>query len=190
MSARTYFFTWITAALALTGIASNAAAFDTDSLRPTSMFLQAGVAEEKTRAYVLGAAWDWPWRRQFSAFAASGYFEAAVGRWETERNNVNDSMWATQIGLTPVLRFHPTGAAHQWFAEIGVGANMILPLYRSSDKQFSTEFNFGDHFAIGRQFGKEGRHEISARIQHFSNGGIDHPNPGENFVQLRYLRRL
>lgn len=189
MSLRTRFI-HIVAVVALVSFAPNAGAIDAGAFVPTSLFLQAGVAEEKTQAYVFGAAWDWPWRRDLSSFTVSGYFEAAVGRWETEQDNTRGSAWATQIGLTPVLRFHPTGAARQWFAEIGVGANMILPLYRSSDKQFSTEFNFGDHFAIGRQFGKEGRHEISARIQHFSNGGIDHPNPGENFVQLRYLRRL
>lgn len=28
------------------------------------------------------------------------------------------------------------------------------------------------------------------RLQHFSNASIRHPNPGENFVQLRYARRF
>jgi len=41
---------------------------------------------------------------------------------------------------------------------------------------------------IGRRFGDRGRHEISMRVEHFSNGSIKKPNPGENFLQLRYTR--
>ena len=28
--------------------------------------------------------------------------------------------------------------------------------------------------------------KLALRIQHFSNGSIKKPNPGENFIQLRY----
>ncbi len=48
----------------------------------------------------------------------------------------------------------------------------------------------GDHLAAGWQFGPRRDHELTLRIQHFSNAGIRHPNPGENFVQLRYARRF
>jgi lipid A 3-O-deacylase len=94
-----------------------------------------------------------------------------------------------QVGLTPVLRLRPAGAAADWFAEIGVGVNYILPLYRSGLKRFSTEFNFGDHVGIGRDF-KRHQHEVALRAEHFSNAGIAHPNPGENFAQLRYSYRF
>jgi hypothetical protein len=29
------------------------------------------------------------------------------------------------------------------------------------------------------------RLEVALRVEHFSNAGISHPNPGENFLQLR-----
>jgi lipid A 3-O-deacylase len=80
--------------------------------------------------------------------------------------------------------------AWHWFSEIGVGANYIVPLYRTGHKLFSTEFNFGDHIGVGYQFGGRRQHALMVRLQHFSNAGIEHPNPGENFVQLRYSRRL
>ena len=32
--------------------------------------------------------------------------------------------------------------------------------------------------------------EWSLRFQHFSNGRIKNPNPGENFLQFRYTHRL
>ena len=177
------------AVTSLVGTVAHAEHLDTSALVPASAFIQAGFAEQKTRAYVAGLTWDWNWQKQFSALTATGYFEAAFGRWETEQDGVKGSSWATQVGITPVLRLQPA-ALPKWFAEIGVGANFILPIYRSREKQFSTEFNFGDHFAVGRQFGAHNEHELAVRVQHFSNGGIDHPNPGENFIQIRYSHRL
>ena len=169
---------------------AEAAQFDLRALQPSSVFVQVGAGSQDTHAYVAGATWAWDWHRQMSHFTASGYFEAAVGRWTTSEQNVNASAWATQVGITPVLRLQPSGRGNRWFAEVGVGANYIVPLYQTEHKRFSTEFNFGDHFAVGRQFGQSRRDEVALRVQHFSNAGIDHPNPGENFLQLRYSHRL
>ncbi len=160
------------------------------SLRPSSLFIQAGVGDNSTHAYVAGATWDWSWSRQLSHMKLSAYFEAGVGRWTTEDSGVSSWSWVTQVGVTPVLRLQPTGAANRWFAEAGVGANYIVPIYQSQDKRFSTQFNFGDHVSVGRQYGERRQHELLLRLQHFSNAGIAHPNPGENFIQLRYAHRL
>jgi lipid A 3-O-deacylase len=160
-----------------------------NELMPSTAFVQAGIGDQSTRAYIAGVTWDWNWRRHFGFGTLSGYFDADFGRWTTDRNGVKGYAWMTQVGLTPVLRLRPSAAA-KWFAEIGVGANYILPLYRSGSKRFSTEFNFGDHVAIGRDFGSRDQHEVALRAEHFSNAGIEHPNPGENFAQLRYSYRF
>ena len=65
-------------------------------------------------------------------------------------------------------------------------ANAIAPRYRNGSREFSTNFNFGDHVGVGRRFGDHGEHELSLRVQHFSNAGIKDPNPGQNFLQVRY----
>jgi hypothetical protein len=169
---------------------STAAEINLRALHPSTLFVQAGAGDQNTQAYVGGATWAWDWHRQVSSLSISGYFEAAVGRWITAHHGVNSSAWATQIGVTPVLRLQPSDPGSRWFAEIGVGANYIVPLYQTDHKQFSTKFNFGDHLGIGRQCGQQRKHEFTLRVQHFSNAGIDHPNPGENFVQLRYSRNL
>jgi len=57
----------------------------------------------------------------------SGYFEADIGRWTTDDRGVSSSTWATQVGLTPVIRLQSSAAMSHWFAEVGVGANYILP---------------------------------------------------------------
>jgi hypothetical protein len=102
---------------------------------------------------------------------------------------MRSSAWITQLGATPVLRWSMAESQSGWFVEAGIGANVLLPVYRSSDKSFSTAFNFGDHVSVGRTFGERGRHELALRAQHFSNAGIKQPNPGVNFVQLRYSWR-
>jgi len=159
-------------------------------LLPDSLFMQAGAAEKATDAYAVGATWNWNWSRQFRFGRVTGYTEAAVGRWHTDDAAPGGDRWFTQVGITPVLRVFPPLGSNRWFGEIGIGANYIAPIYRTEGKTFSTEFNFGDHAAVGRILGDRGQGSIALRIQHFSNGGIDAPNPGENFAQLRFSHQF
>jgi hypothetical protein len=72
------------ALLSLALTSAYAAQFDLSALQPSGLFMQAGVGDQSTRAYVAGATWEWNWRRQFSFLTASGYFEADIGRWTTD----------------------------------------------------------------------------------------------------------
>ena len=51
---------------------------------------------------------------------------------------------------------------------------------------FSSNFQFGDHVAGGVRFGDKGQYDVQLRLQHLSNGGIKHPNPGINFAILGF----
>jgi hypothetical protein len=155
------------------------------SIAPSSVFVQAGAGDQQTTAYTAGLTWDLPWYHDFKVGRLGTYAEVAIGRWHTD-SHPEATAWPTQISFTPTFRLHPARAPH-WFGEVGVGANYIVPVFNSGEKRFSTEFNFGDHFAIGREFGHS---EVSIRMEHFSNAGIDHPNPGENFGQVRYAYRF
>jgi hypothetical protein len=177
--------------IALVALSAQAQGMRTDRSpwRPDKVFAQIGGAED-ARMAVVGVTWGIPALRGFALDNASGYFEASVGRWTSDLDDgARSSAWVTQLGLTPVLRWHPF-ASSQWFTEAGIGVNLLAPIYRSHDKRFSTVFNFGDHVGVGVQFGEERRHELSLRFQHFSNAGIKDPNPGENFLELRYAVRL
>jgi lipid A 3-O-deacylase len=154
---------------------------------PTGGFAQFGAAESAQMA-VLGLTWEWSWRRPFLGGEVGGYWEISFGRWNAD-SAPRGSGWFTQVGVTPVLRWY-VGGPRRWFAEAGIGANLLLPIYEndSENKRFSTTFNFGDHLAVGRRFGHDGGQSVSLRFQHFSNASIRKPNPGENFLQLRYSR--
>jgi lipid A 3-O-deacylase len=80
--------------------------------------------------------------------------------------------------------------ASPWFAEAGVDLSITSSLYETAGKRFSTRFNFGNHLGAGRNFGARREHEVVPRVEHFSNAGIKHPNPGENFFQVRYAYRF
>ncbi|MES1196905.1 MAG: acyloxyacyl hydrolase [Steroidobacter sp.] len=159
-----------------------------DVVKPTAVFVQAGIGDNNTQSYTAGVLWDWNWRYGTKLGAVTGYSDISAGRWIVSSGGTHSSTWATQLGVTPVLRQHLGNSGY--FAEIGIGANYILPLYQSGSKRFSTQFNFGDHAAVGKQFGQDGKEEIALRFQHYSNAGIAHPNPGENFFQLRYVHRF
>jgi lipid A 3-O-deacylase len=161
------------------------AASEITTQAPRQLFAQAGVATD-SRTLVIGATWPWDWERRWAGGRASGYWEVAIGRWASDAAGKKSSAWVTQLGLTPVLRWQPGSWHEGWFVEAGVGGNVLLPIYRSREKRFSTAFNFGDHVALGLRFGEGSRQEVALRLQHFSNAGIRRPNPGENFVQVRY----
>lgn len=176
--------------IACVSIAALALSFAAPALAlggPDGVFVQAG-AWARVRSGTIGVTWNWGWQRPFGGGVVTGYTEVALGRWQTHGTVANRGF--TQFGVTPVFRLYPGGIASGWFAELAIGVNFITPVYHNNTLQFSTTFNFGDQLAVGRRFGAQGTHEFALRFQHFSNGGYRHPNPGENFVQVRYAHRF
>jgi hypothetical protein len=166
-------------------LCASAAGATTDP--PRTVFVQAGIAEG-THAVVFGLTRGWSGERPLWGGQLTGYWEVSLGRWTSDAGPGHAaSSWVTQVGVTPVWRWQ--AAASPWFVEAGVGANLVVPVYRARDRRFSTAFNFGDHLAVGRQFGATSEWEVAVRLQHFSNAGIEKPNPGADFLQLRLARR-
>ena len=146
-------------------------------------YVQGGVAED-AQSLTVGMSRDWRWEKQYRYGHISGQWQGEVARWHSDSQN------STQLGVTPALRWRPNGWDNGWFVEGGIGVNVIFPKYDTRKKEFSTTFNFGDHIAAGKRFGADQQHEWSLRFQHFSNGRIKNPNPGENFLQFRYTQRF
>ncbi len=154
-------------------------------LKPDAVFLQ--VAESaRSRSSTIGLSWDLDWQGRWLGGRLSSYAEFSLAHWSIETPTGRDTAAVSQLGLTPVLRWQAEGSP--WFFEGGIGLNLIGPTYKAGRKRFSTAFNFGDHLGVGRQFGAG--QELALRLQHFSNAGIKQPNPGEDFVQLRWSLRL
>jgi lipid A 3-O-deacylase len=119
-----------------------------------------------------------------------GYWELTLSRWSYPAMDGRREAWLGQLGVVPTFRYRPGGGASRWFVEAGVGATLTTTIYQTQRKRFSTSFNFADHVGVGRSLGASGEKEISLRFRHFSNAGIKHPNPGVNFVEVRYSFRF
>jgi hypothetical protein len=168
--------------------AATAAAGDRD-WQPDALFSQAGAGSGTTESWTVGG--EWQWRRSWlirDSLLLRGRWDFAVGRWRAEADERGDQSWVTQVSAVPTLRLSGLGA-RGWYAEIGSGPAMLMPVFQNRDLTFSTEFNFQTHLAIGRTMGPQGEHDMALRIEHFSNAGIREPNPGMEIASVRYTYR-
>lgn len=156
-------------------------------VEPTpSIYIQGDTASHGTRVATLGATLPWGgWQKSLGSGLLTGHWDAYVSRWRFNgATGRRGQLWLA--GLTPVLRWTPDGGRSAWFFQGGIGITLADHLYRAADEQFSTAFNFASHLGVGLRFGQERQQEVMLRVQHISNASIKHPNPGINFVQLRY----
>ena len=158
-------------------------------ITPSAVFVQAGTWGD-THALTTGLTWDWDKHWSLGSGQLSGYWEVSMAGWSYPSMDGRREAWLGQIGVVPTFRYRLAEGASPWFAELGVGASFMTTVYQTQRKRFSTSFNFADHVGFGRNFGVAQEHELSLRFEHFSNAGIKHPNPGENFVELRYSYRF
>lgn len=152
---------------------------------PKAWFLQSGSANH-TRTVTSGLLWGLPYQSDFLGGTVSSQLEVSIAVW-SYRNGVDSSRnELAQLSLIPGIRYRFDEGKSPWFVDGGLGATLMSRKYETNQRKFSTTFNFGTHLAIGRTFGDRRQHEISVRAEHFSNAGIKKPNPGENFIALRY----
>lgn len=120
----------------------------------------------------------------------SFYWDFFLSGWRAPTPSGLDNDSYTQIGAIANWRYRFSEGRSPWFVEAGIGGTLMDHLYRTEDRSFSTTFQFTEQIGVGLSFGTQREHEVSVRLQHFSNGGIKEPNPGENFVRVRYLYRF
>lgn len=157
-------------------------------LRPAGYFVQAGAADFAALEAGVGLTWPWAWKSSLLGTEVGGLTEGYIAHWDGRSRAGRRGF--TQVGLIPVFRFRLDQGRSPWFGEAGVGVSLTDQLFVSEVKQFTTTFNFVDVVGVGRNFGADGHQEIGLRLQHVSNAGIRVPNPGQNFLQLRYAARF
>jgi len=167
--------------------AFNSAQAQSVSYRP-SVYLQAGCAGHSADSLAFGSQWPWRhWQRPFAGGVVRGHWDISLDRWDFSAA-FGRSRHTLLLTAVPVLRFVPHAGRSHWFWEAGIGGSLASRRYVLVYKGFSTRANFASHLGVGIRFGSQQQHELALRVQHFSNAGIKTPNPGENFVQWRYVR--
>ncbi len=153
-------------------------------LKPAGYYLQLGAAEQGTQSVTGGLIWPWASRWNVLGGQVGGYWEGYASVWRAR--GFPDHQHYLQVALVPMVRYRFDQGQSPWFVEGGIGISFMESIYRTPHKTFSTTFQFSDNIAVGRSFGEGNRSDISLRIQHISNASIKRPNPGENFLQIRY----
>ena len=177
------------AVLACTLLVASAGANAAD-WTPHRVFIAAGgVTVHGTYSFTAGVAFPWQWERLSRTGEWTAATELFASHW-TAKQAAGGREGFTQVAVAPLFRFRFDRGRSPWFAEGGIGLTWIDGLYATDRKRFSTRFNFYDAIGAGFTFGAQGEHEIGLRFSHVSNAGIRHPNPGENFLQLRYARNF
>jgi lipid A 3-O-deacylase len=178
----TKIFSRLLAAVLFAAVAGSASAID---LRPSGIAVQGSLGTNDT--WMTGAAvvWDWEWELLRRKAEISGQTEVFIHHWRAGGRHSY-----TQFGVLPTLRFKLSQGRSPWYIELGIGASFLDRRFETAEREFSTRFNFYDVVGAGYVFGEHRQHELGLRLVHVSNGGIRKPNPGEEFVQLRYLARF
>ncbi|AVS72674.1 acyloxyacyl hydrolase [Paracidovorax cattleyae] len=172
---------FILAAAAATGVQAQAAGAESPSV-----YVQGGWAEHQTDSATIGITLPWTsWRSELWGSEVRGYWDIYASRWSYDSVD-GGSGHTTLAGITPTFRLRPGNGRSPWFLEGGVGITYMDKRYHTPHKEFSTRYNFATHLGLGYSLGAQHQHEVAIRVQHLSNAGIKSPNPGENFVQLRY----
>ncbi|GAD21240.1 acyloxyacyl hydrolase [Acidovorax sp. MR-S7] len=157
-----------------------------DASHGPSLYVQGNWAERGTDALTLGTTLPWSgWSKSLWGGELRGHWDIYLSRWSFDAApGRSDNL--TLLGVTPTFRLRPDEGRSAWFWEAGIGATLASRRYVAAHHEFSTRFNFASHVGVGINLGAQRQHELLLRVQHVSNAGIKHPNPGENFVQLRY----
>jgi lipid A 3-O-deacylase len=159
------------------------------NLRPDAVSLQGGVGSHGTSNAGAGLVWDWNFERLRRKAELTAHTELMVNSWRADAVGGGHQA-LTQVVLLPTLRMQLSRGASPWYLEVGVGASWLDQRFVTPDREFSTQWNFYDVLGMGRSFGPAARHELGLRWVHVSNGGIKKPNPGQDFLQLRYVARF
>lgn len=159
------------------------------NLRPDGVSVQAGAGRHSAAMAGVGIVWDWDFQRMRRKAELTAHTELMFNAWRASDLGGGYQDYA-QLVLLPSLRMRLDRGASPWFIELGIGASYLNKDYVTPQKTFSTRWNFYDMLGIGYSFGEEHHHELGLRWVHVSNAGIRNPNPGEDFVQMRYVRRF
>ena len=138
----------------------------------------------KTKMVRAGAQWNWDqqWFKS-NGTNVGGYWDATLADWR-ENNYQGDGSKQSliDVGITPVFRLQ-SDSKKGLYGEAGIGLHMLSDIYDNNGRTFSTRFQFGDHIGMGYVLANGW--DIALKLQHYSNGGVKHPNPGVNYAVLK-----
>lgn len=135
-----------------------------------------GYGDEQTKMARFAIEHHWRVRENvLDGWHLAGYWEFSFGIWDNADESTAD------VAATPVFRLQRDSI----YLEGAIGFHLVTS-HISAQRTFSSAFQFGTHVGAGYRFGPARRYDLGLRLQHISNGGLREPNPGINFVSVRF----
>lgn len=139
----------------------------------------------QTQMLRLGAQWLWKeqWLQSHGRHVG-GYWDLTLAqlRGQHYKDRADARQDLVSVGITPVLRFQQDSKIG-FYAEAGIGLHLLSDTYNNNQHILSGNVQFGDHIGIGYVF--KNNLDISFKIQHFSNAGMQEPNDGVNLAVIK-----
>ena len=149
---------------------------------PRLFYGQIGVAEHRVHTEAVGVRLPW---RSFGDGRWQLDADLSIANWSSYPDEGGGSRRNILVlEATPALRWQ---VGERWYLSGGIGATLASHTFRNHGRRFSTRFNFATHVGAGVWLDAARTHALELRLQHVSNASIKKPNPGEDFLQLRYL---
>jgi hypothetical protein len=133
------------------------------------------------------------WKRRWldtGNWHLGGYWDLQAGYWKGHSGAGGNTSLA-DLGFTPTFRVQQSARSSvSPYLEAAIGFHYLSKKRIHASKRFGTRFEFGDHVGAGVRFGERGRYDLGVRLQHLSNANLEKPNPGINFLQLRFQQHF
>ena len=140
------------------------------------MSAEIGYGDEQTKMARFAIENHWRVRENvLRGWQLAGYWEFSFGIWDNSEESTAD------VAATPVFRLQRDSI----YLEGAIGFHLVTSQI-SAQRTFSSAFQFGTHAGAGYRFGPARRYDLGLRVQHISNGGLREPNPGINFLSVRF----
>ncbi len=129
-----------------------------------------------------------PYRPTWRAFALDLYAEGTLGVWKVYEPGTPepDMLYTAGVALAyslakmnakPLAPRLEAGTGFRHFSETMLGKRPV-----------STHFQFMYYVGLAWRFGDQQRYETGVRFNHISNANIEEPNPGMDFLTLKFTR--
>jgi len=158
--------------------AGNAGAFD-------GFAVDAGNGNDGVKIVRLSAQirqWSREQEQENHAARSGLHWELGVAWWEAEERARVTGLY--EANATPVYRFSLADPVPGLFVDLGIGVH-ALSEHRIGERELGSQYHFGSFIGLGLMPGDR-RYNLSLRLQHLSNAGVELPNPGINFLLLRF----
>ena len=133
----------------------------------------------------LGLQWQWDRNLvRWKYWQLSGYWEASYHYVHAPNSAPEQNDRLQILAVTPVFVVVPTGFSN-WrpYLEFAIGAAYFSDT-EIAGRATGSRYQFEDRIALGARFGARQQYDLNLRLMHYSNAGINDPNPGYDMLML------